>query len=485
MDLIKGSSHLQYLLELDSLGYSAPLHPRSDISYDEKIKLLRRMRDPSGQSVDMASCIDLDLTPPVISNCQFARGVFAQGEPSLDVVRSLRLYQLSSSNKNTSYEHWQLSNLGVNAHDFKIDPDLDLLVLLEADPAPGDPDTDLIRRFHIRSLRTGLPHPLAAVPVIVSPDKFTSTFVPASFQIVGRFVALLSYTNQLLSSDSPRISVWDWTTGDLVTFADVAGNCFAFTSDTCFVIGRDRRRYATEVIGSLEVYTFDPSRPGRRARHIASLLLPTTPEGPCHASSHFVFVPFGSLSFSANGFAPSTVPPRIYDLSPSSHYICLNIRAYHIQNYPSEMPKGTLFIPAASILDAISNISSRGSNVRVPWENWARGTSWTNSRGVRGEACHIFGRRAAFVQYGPDLPAWQILVYDLGLGLQARLEDHMVLPLHELSGGHLYLDKVFLDGRCGARNPAVISLATISGAGGVHLLDDLPDVMMDDEHGEF
>ncbi|KAG9089024.1 hypothetical protein FS749_001673 [Ceratobasidium sp. UAMH 11750] len=479
-NLVQDSPRLRYLLELDSLGYSAPLNPRNDLSYDEKIQVLRRMRNPPDPSTNIPFRIGLNTTHNTITNYQFARGVFAQGGPSLDVTRSLNLYRLASFNANTSYEQWHLSDLGVNAQDFKMDPDLDLLVLLETDAAPGDPEVDLVRRLHLRSLRTGLPHPLAAVPVIISTDKFTSNFTDANFQLVGRFVALLCHTNQLLSPDPSRISIWDWTTGDLVTFADVTGQCFTFVSDTCFVTGCSRRKYAKEIIGSLEVYTFDPSRPGRRARHVASLHLPTTPEGPCHSSFSFSFAPLGPLSFPANGLALSTVPPRIYDLSPSSHYICLKILAYNIQNHPSEMTKGALFIPATSIVNATSTISPRESQLHVPWENWARGTSWIHHGGMRGEKDHIFGQQAAFVRLAPNSPLWQILVYDLGSSIRETIKDP-IEPPYEPSGAHLYLDRVFMGGQNGARNPRLVSLIAAPETRTAGLVG-LPEVMVDGEH---
>ncbi|KAG9092260.1 hypothetical protein FRC07_011700, partial [Ceratobasidium sp. 392] len=390
----------------------------------------------------------------------------------------------------TEYDSWYLPDLGVDASDFRIDPDLDLLVLLEVDPVPGDPETDLIRRFHLRSLRNGLPHPLAAVHVITSTDKFTSTFTLPSFQIVGRYIVLLSATNSLLSSDSPRIFVWDWTTGNLVTHAEVVGKYFTFLSETCFMVECNRRKWSKEAIGSLEVYTFDPSKPGRRANHVASLHLPTTPEGSCHSTSAFTPAPFGPLSFTTNnGFTHTTVPARIYDLSPSSHYISLKLRAYNIQNHAAEMAKGTLLISISSILDAISNVSARESQVaHIPWVDWGHQTYWINNRAMYSGRDHVVGQQASFTRYNQNLDAWQIVVYDLGPSVREKIMEpdgvtrsSLAPPLIE---GDLYLDRVF----SGARTPVPVSLITIPGdvaLRGANFINSIPVMMMDDEHGEL
>ncbi|KAG9115475.1 hypothetical protein FRC07_007534 [Ceratobasidium sp. 392] len=323
-----------------------------------------------------------------------------------------------------------------------------------------------------------MPHPLAEVPVITSTDKFTSTFAQPSFQIVGRYIALLSSMNTLLSSDSPRIFVWDWTTGDLVTHADVVGKYFAFLSETCFIVGCDRRKWSKEVIGSLEVYKLDPSKPGRRANHIASFHLPTTPEGSCHSASAFTSTPFGPLSFS--GFTPTTVPSRIYDLSPSSHYISLKLRAYNIQNHAAEMATGTLLISITSILDAISNVSAQ---VHIPWVDWGHQTYWINNRSMYSGHDHVIGQRAAFTRYNQDLDAWQMVVYDLGPSIRKRIESDPApfAPALPLAEADSYLDRVF----SGARSPVPVSLITIPkdvALGGANFLDNRPVIMMDDEH---
>ncbi|KAG8795287.1 hypothetical protein FRC12_016301 [Ceratobasidium sp. 428] len=479
---IKSSAHLQYLLELDYLGYSVPLRSRSDLGYDEKIRLLREGADSSEQWLSIPYAKDLDNSTRPFTNCQFARGVFARGGPIMDITRDIRVFQLPSLNNNMAYETWHLSDLGVDAQEFKIDLDLDLLVLLEVDTSPMDPDTDLVRRFHVRSLRTGLAHPLAEIPVIVSTDKFSSVSASSSFQIVGKYIALLCSTHSLLSPDPPRISVWDWTTGNLVTRADVPGRSFAFVSDRCFVVQCDRRKWTKEIIGSLEVYTFDPSELGRRARHVASLHLPTTPDTPCHSAMTFTFAPLSPLSFVPEELISPTFPRRIYELSPFSYHISIRIRAYNIESDPTEMAYGTLLIGATSILNAVTTISEREPPVHVPWEKWGPNTFWVNNSGGYSGVDQVVGQRAAFMQYNHVLDAWQIVVYDLGPNAREGVEASAVQPLDPVGAG-LYIERIFAGGH-GARSPKVASVVAIPTQviPGNRGFEDAPSFMMDDEH---
>ncbi|QRV96156.1 F-box-like protein [Ceratobasidium sp. AG-Ba] len=480
-DEIQASAFLQYTLELDALGYSAPLNPRLDISYDEKTKLLKRIHDNPTEITPTPTCVTLDTTEATITSCQFARGVFAHGQPNIDVTRSLRIHRFPSANQNTPYESWSIPDLRVDAHAYRIDPDLDLLVLLHVDSAPGDPDTDLARAFHFRSLKSGEPHPLAAVPVVLTTDKFTSSFVPDCFQIIGRYVALLTHTNHLLSQDSPRMSVWDWTTGQLVTFGDVIGESFAFVSESVFVVGSGRRKYDKEIIGSFEAYEFDPGQPGRRARHIASLQLPSTADGPCHSSVRFVFSPYSPHLFSSARPITPSVPPRVYELSSTSHYICMRIRVYNISSCPSAVTWGSLYIPASRVLSAIAEYPHHGSAIHIPWEQWATGTYWINEHLVSCQpANYLFGPRAAPLTRNPEIDGFQIPVYHLGPRSGKSLDDPFVAALSLVDHAHHYLNKVFLSSGH-ARRPDLVSLVTVP-SDEFDASQDWPDIMVDDEH---
>ncbi|KAF8603239.1 hypothetical protein BDV93DRAFT_607054 [Ceratobasidium sp. AG-I] len=474
-DVIQESS-LQYLIELDSLGYAAPLNPRPDLTYVEKVQFIRELRSTI-RSIGSSKPVRVDLgtSGPFVSNCQFSRGVYARGGPSLDITRSLDVYQLASRNKNTEYKQWRHSDLGVNAHDFRIDADMDLLVLLETDAAPHDPETDLQLKFHLRSLRTGLHHPTAEVRTIVSNEKFTSTFSPAGFQIFGKLLAILCFTNALLDPSSPRLSIWNWTTGDLVAVADVPGRNFAFVSATTFAVPYDRRRWKdSDILGSLEIYTFDPNALATRARHVASFHLPATPQSPCHSSSSFVFTPYAPV--------PSpTVPARIYELAPEAHILCFKIRAFNIRDYPSEITSGILFIPTRAILDAISLTPAMDSRAHIPWEDWAHGTRWVNKRNLFGEESFVFGRRAILARQDNIEGTWELLVYDLGLkeGDDRAIENDLGRQVSDT-----YLDRVLTSHSAGRQTPSLVATFILPNdiAPSEHDSEDGPKVMVDDEH---
>ncbi|KAG8777537.1 hypothetical protein FRC12_000324 [Ceratobasidium sp. 428] len=477
---IKSSARLQYLLELDSLGYSAPVHPRSDLTYNEKIGFLRQAIDPSEQWLNLPYGKELGDSQAFMVNSQFTRGVFAQVVPNFQKIREINVYRLPSRNTNTGYESWHLSDLGVDPLQFKIDPDLDLLVLLETDipQVSTGPSIQRIRRFHLRSLQTGLPHPLAEVPVIASIDRSDLMFPSHSFQIVGQYITLLC-SDAFLVSTCAWISVWDWTTGILVTHADVPGISFAYITPTCFVVHCNRRQWEQKTIGSLEVYTFDPSTPGRPAQHIASLHLPTTPETSCFTTSNFSFSPLSPLSYESREFTPPTLLLRVYELSPSSCYLCLKIRAVDIERRP--IANGTLLINAGHIFKVVSGLSEREPRTNIPWENWGPSTFWLNNAEVDSNMNCVAGQRATFGRRDENNDAVQLLMYDLGPSTRNRVEDpHNAMVLLQASAGAdlSYLERVFVSER-GARRPQLVSLATVPHVGGP---GELGTFAMDDEH---
>ncbi|QRW10477.1 F-box-like protein [Ceratobasidium sp. AG-Ba] len=412
---IQASAFLQYTLELDALGYSAPLNPRLDISYDEKTKLLKLIHDNPTEITPMPTCITLDTTEATITSCQFARGVFAHGQPNIDVTRSLRIHRFPSANQNTPYESWSIPDLRVDAHAYRIDPDLDLLVLLHVDSAPGLPS----------NVRMGL----------------------------------------------------DYRT----TCYHVIGESFAFVSESVFIVGSGRRKYAKEIIGSFEVYEFDPVQSGRRVRHIASLQLPATADDPCHSSIRFVFSPHSPHFFSSPRPIASSVPPRVYDLSSTLHYICMRIRVYNIRTHLPAVTWGSLYISASRILNTIAESPHHGSAIHIPWEKWAAGTYWINEHLVSCQPANYFlGPRAAPLTRNPELNVFQIPVYHLGPRSGKSLDDPFVAVLSFDDQAHHYLNKVFLSSGH-ARRPDLVSLVTVP-SDEFDGIQDWPDIMVDDEH---
>ncbi|CAE6414129.1 unnamed protein product [Rhizoctonia solani] len=489
---IQESPELQYLLELDCLGFVPPLNPLDTISLADKLRILQEkgfvIADETQRDIRVHTA-KFDSIGRLSANIRYSRGVLAVGKPSIDVTRQLQLYPLASDNKHTEHSSLLLQDMGVEAHDFRFDPDLDLLVLLER-VTNLDTDADLEIRFHLKSLSTGLTHPLASSPVLTSTFKFTTTYNEMGFQIVGKLLAILCFTNSRLDMSSPRICVWDWTTGELITSTEVPGMDFAFISEDKFLVPVGRLKWGgSDTIGSLLVYSIADVHSAGRARHLASLRLPPTAAGPCHSQCHFIPTPPPPTPLIINGHPKITTPKRIYEIGSQSHYLCLHVRAYNIQSVPSEMTTGMLFIPSSNvhrILGEIPPVQSH-SPAHIPWEDWARGTSWINTRQRRRSSNCVFGHRAALLSLDHQARGWRVFLYDLrvnirGLGANEPLRDHP----GELCSSDTYLNGVFIDPKTGVCGPKVVTSFLISEGEDLdeHTDSIPPQLAIDDERSE-
>ncbi|CAE6498429.1 unnamed protein product [Rhizoctonia solani] len=467
--IIQESPELQYLLELDILGFTLPLNPLDTVTLGDKI---RALRDKHFVSVDgtrrdvRTRTVKFESIGPLSTNIRYSRGVLAVGKPIIDVTRDLQIYQLTSDNKRTLHSSFTLENMGVEAHDFRFDPDLDLLVLLERVTLLADTDADLEMRFHLKSLSSGTAHPLASSPVLRSTFKFTTTYNDTGFQIVGKLLVILCFTNSRLDSSSPRMCVWDWTTGDLITSTEVPGIDFAFISEDTFLVPVNRRKWAGhDAIGSLLVFTMADIHSGGRARHIASLHLPSTTQGPCHSQCHFIATSLPPAPLVVDGSPKITTPKRIYEIGPSSHYLCLHVKAFNIENMPGEMANGMLFIPSSNIYRALEKITASPSQppAHISWEDWARGTSWINIRQLRRGSNCIFGHRAALLSFDREERGWRAFLYDLRANVQGRRMDELPRNnFEELRSSDTYLKVVFINHKLDVRGPKVITSFMVS-----------------------
>jgi hypothetical protein len=164
------------------------------------------------------------------STYDFCGGIYAQGCSLIGgtYTRRLDLYQLPSINKGLSWKQWTFDDLGVDTRDFVMQPDYDLLVLLELKQTilypnsaainERDPDRTQYFTIHLRTLGTNEPHPDAARSTIsYSTPSYRRTTSSFYFQIVGRYLAIQFLVTDATGSDKFRLRVWDWTTGNDVT----------------------------------------------------------------------------------------------------------------------------------------------------------------------------------------------------------------------------------------------------------------------------
>ncbi|CAE7212593.1 unnamed protein product [Rhizoctonia solani] len=423
---IDGSAELQYLIELYSFGYVPPSNPRHDILYPEKLRLVkehqRQWKTTSWTQVDMYP-LKKRNSSSVSSTYDFCGGIYAQGFslPGIgEHTRRLDLYQLPSVNRGTPWKQWSIEDLGVDVRDFVMQPDYDLLVLLEInkslprsnpDGIEGAPDLTQYFTIHLRTLGTNQPHPDAARPTIsYSTPSYRRTRPSFYFQIVGRYLAV-QFLISSVSSEKFQLRVWDWTTGKDVTYIEpwrAGAESFTFLSDRLVLIPclqvvseNEDGLHDPRTHGKLIVFTFtDPmgDQPAREARPIASFDLPNAAN------------PFLDLQGLSCRCDPAPVPsfrsatrhdgiPKLFDLAPENRVLCLKMRSQAV--IPVDQVESTLYIQFADLVRAVSHLLDEPADkpmLNIPWKDWAKGTSWVDTDLLfTGNECYVFGQRVVSV----------------------------------------------------------------------------------------
>ncbi|CUA73758.1 hypothetical protein RSOLAG22IIIB_01275 [Rhizoctonia solani] len=424
--LIHDSAELQYLIELYSFGYVPPSNPRHDILYPEKLRLMKehqkRWKSTSWTQVDTYP-LKKRNSNSISSTYDFYGGVYAQGFSLSGVgthTRHLDLYQLPSVNRGTPWKQWSFEDLGVDVRDFVMQPDYDLLVLLEMNkslpyPNPdgieGAPDIIQYFTIHLRTLGTNQPHPDAVQPTIgYNTPSYRHRRPSFYFQIVGRYLAV-QFLISGASSEKSKLRVWDWTTGKDVTYIEswsTGCETFTFLSDRLILVPclqtvshSEGGLHNARTHGKLMVFTFtEPigNNPAEEARPIASFDLPDAGD------------PFPDLQGLSCRCDPAPVPssrsatrhdgiPKLFDLAPENRVLCLKMRSQAL----IQMDEGesTLYIQFTSLVKAVEHLLNNPTDKPVPtipWEDWAKGTSWVDTDLLfTGNECYVFGQRVVGV----------------------------------------------------------------------------------------
>lgn len=141
--LTKTLCELQFRLELDNAGYVESPNPRTDVTLEEKLAILRehmsRRESLKPSRVDklwVEAGEDMAGDPPLNSyqRVLLVRGVLACGTTKVsDEGTTLRIdvARLPSLNRGTDMQQWTLYESELPIRTFWIEPDLDMLVLSE------------------------------------------------------------------------------------------------------------------------------------------------------------------------------------------------------------------------------------------------------------------------------------------------------------------------------------------------------------------
>jgi hypothetical protein len=218
--IIDNSAQLQYLIELGLLGYAEPINLRLDLTYEQKTQLLREHRargaSPSNVltiEITPCSCLSNDSSKNYYTLC---RGVYIEGfGPALTgITRHLELYQLPSWNRGTALKRW-CHDLGMDASSVALDPDFNLLSIVEAQTLFVNAVADqIIFQVHLRTLDSNDAHPGAMFSKLSwAPDQERLRDYrqwDTRPLIVGNLLAVIFY-NSIFGVN--YLVVWDWTSG--------------------------------------------------------------------------------------------------------------------------------------------------------------------------------------------------------------------------------------------------------------------------------
>lgn len=226
--------YLQYVLELDMCGYVVPLVPREDLSHAQKINALREHRR-RWQNARLVRPTFITFPSKLGSARQicFIGGTLVCGkiDPS-EIPQSITnydiyFYRLPSFNKGTKYKFWQHMVPARALRQLTIQPEYDLLVLLEQVSVRADTSMPYggfhprtyheYYKLHLRSMGTNEPHPVVPPLGRIGIDlNITSTgYWPPKWkielQVFGRLVAAMLY-----STSETHIVIWNWLSGSQV-----------------------------------------------------------------------------------------------------------------------------------------------------------------------------------------------------------------------------------------------------------------------------
>ncbi|CAE6535311.1 unnamed protein product [Rhizoctonia solani] len=226
--LITSSLYLQYILELDTCGYTLPPISRPDLSYEEMRNKLREHReawqDPSSCGTD-----SIEISPRTRINLTLVDGVFAYGHvwsgediDSIQNIDEIQFHQLRSINKGTGYKSWCHCDFGFSVEAFAIQPEIDLLVLIEGtvlmQETMAGPFSSLRRtynsyRLHFQTMSTNAPHFLAGSTFLETGlGGLFSRLEPLGTQLTislnGQRIMLIGDSD--CSTAERTIGVWDW-----------------------------------------------------------------------------------------------------------------------------------------------------------------------------------------------------------------------------------------------------------------------------------
>ncbi|KAG8709071.1 hypothetical protein FRC08_018548, partial [Ceratobasidium sp. 394] len=381
-ELIDSTAQLQYLIELDYLGYAEPLHPRLDLTYDQKTKLLREHRvrgtSPSHTfTLETATSLEDMRSQNYIGLCA---GVYVEGFGAMetDLARRLKFYELPSWNRGTELKQWEL-DLGMDALHINLDLNLNLLCLVEAqdvglDGGPNQADFNV----YLHTLDSNNAHPGAALSKLSwRSDTRVNPHDPHDWSIrshiVGNLLGVL-FSHRMPSANT--LIIWDWMSGSkllrLRNEGDVPGSFTIINKE--FIVNHRTTDSNDLALGYLDVYRLgepDGSHAVEHAYPIATLSLPLLHSSPTRRRTRFYAAPPSTVvpdCLASSWYRPNA---KLYETRADADHLC-------VIQCSSRSEVGWLCVPSSTIFGVVKECEANGSPdmTMVSWELWGYRTSW-------------------------------------------------------------------------------------------------------------
>ncbi|KIJ62437.1 hypothetical protein HYDPIDRAFT_30404 [Hydnomerulius pinastri MD-312] len=366
-DIIDTSVELQYHIELALDGMMDG--PPSPLSTGERLSRLRSLRS-SWSTLSWKSKVTVPM-PGACYAYEFVGGVFCKTH-NIQQHPRIGSRQFSATWLPSSHDPGHTlvrEDLGLPTRDFAMDPSQDLIILFRGAEEIALPLVVVsgTLELHIRTISTNNDHPGARLPILRTPVSFpvTSAFI----QIVDDIVGML----YCVDPDSPRITLWNWKTGELVVDRSSL-NLPPATWDFSFIDSHSIFATCGSRTGSIEIFTFScdttssgASEPGQQPLvHIASLRLPAI----------LPFVRVFNLGTHTGPFLASCPPGKPFTASNEDRIHVLT--AQYINPRPTEgprnRPKFCVFFHNRMLEGYIGRHAEQEDNggipVVIPWEEW-------------------------------------------------------------------------------------------------------------------
>ncbi|KAG8793607.1 hypothetical protein FRC12_002239 [Ceratobasidium sp. 428] len=374
-EVVDSTAKLQYLVELDHLGYVEPTRPRRDLTYDQKAKLLREHR-LRGASPSHTFTLET-IFPSKRENTKHQNyttlrdGVYVEGFGSQlgGSNRYLKLYQLPSWNRGTELNKWEL-RLAVDTVHVDLNFDLNLLCLVEEQGAGRNDPT--VFHVHLRTLNSNDAHPRATFPKLSwRANQGSYSHICAwkmSSHIVGNLLGtLFSHRRSMMN----YLIVWDWPSGSKLLHLDNMGyapGSFTILDNKYVVSNRPIDMHGDPAVGYLDVYRLDGL--DERPPPTVTLSLPLLESYNEHSRTYFHASPSSSIASTRLENSPYQPSPKLYEVGADTGHLCL-LRSIYAGN-------GWLAIPSSTILDVVRECETKAlpGATMISWELWGERTSW-------------------------------------------------------------------------------------------------------------